>query len=220
METGGSALSSQPAAGGAAEAVGIALAAVVLLITFGSLAAAGLPLLTAVIGVGIGMCAILALGSAPGLSVTTGTLASVLGLAVGIDYALFVVSRYREERAAGHEPREAAGLAVGTAGSAVVLAGLTVVIALTGLSVVGVPMLTKDGSVRRARAETPDRPAPWTPSRTDGTREREKSGVPGGVPPGTPLVRRRRLRRRRRAPGRSRRAGAACGPRGGPGRSG
>ncbi|MCQ0014561.1 MMPL family transporter [Actinomadura madurae] len=69
----------------------------------------------------------------------------MLGLAVGIDYALFVVSRYREERARGRAPREAVGLAVGTAGSAVVFAGLTVVIALAGLSVVGIPMLTKMG---------------------------------------------------------------------------
>ncbi|WP_063737194.1 MMPL family transporter [Streptomyces sp. RTd22] len=145
VEAGGSALATQPAAGGSAEAIGIALAAVVLLITFGSLAAAGLPLLTAVIGVGISMCAILALGSTFGLNMTTGTLASMLGLAVGIDYALFVVSRYREERAGGHEPSEAAGRAAGTAGSAVVFAGLTVVIALAGLSVVGVPMLTKMG---------------------------------------------------------------------------
>nr|WP_239157686.1 MMPL family transporter [Streptomyces sp. SID13726] len=145
VEAGGTALAAQPAAGGSAEAIGIALAAVVLLITFGSLAAAGLPLLTAVIGVGISMASIMALGSVFGLSLTTGTLASMLGLAVGIDYALFVVSRYREERANGHAPREAAGLAVGTAGSAVVFAGLTVVIALAGLSVVGVPMLTKMG---------------------------------------------------------------------------
>ncbi|MFD8342566.1 MMPL family transporter [Streptomyces sp. S501] len=145
VETGGTALATQPAAGGAGEAIGIGLAAVVLLITFGSVAAAGLPLLTAVIGVGISMCTILALGSAFGLSMTTGTLASMLGLAVGIDYALLVVSRYREERANGHEPREAAGIATGTAGSAVVFAGLTVVIALAGLSVIGVPMLTKMG---------------------------------------------------------------------------
>ncbi|PAK27481.1 hypothetical protein CJD44_04065 [Streptomyces sp. alain-838] len=145
VEVGGTALASQPAAGGSAEAIGIALAAIVLLITFSSLAAAGLPLLTAVIGVGVSMCAILALGSALGLSMTTGTLASMLGLAVGIDYALFVVSRYREERANGRDPRDAAGLAVGTAGSAVVFAGLTVIIALAGLSVVGVPMLTKMG---------------------------------------------------------------------------
>jgi RND superfamily putative drug exporter len=145
VEVGGDALATQPAAGGSAEAIGIAIAALVLLITFGSLAAAGLPLLTAILGVGISMSAILALGSAFGLSETTGTLATMLGLACGIDYALFVVSRYREERAKGHAPREAAGLAAGTAGSAVVFAGLTVVIALAGLSVVGIPMLTKMG---------------------------------------------------------------------------
>jgi RND superfamily putative drug exporter len=127
------------------EVIGVLIAAVVLLITFGSLAAAGLPLLTALLGVGISLAAIIALGNVLGLSSTTGELAMMLGLAVGIDYSLFVVSRYREERAKGHDPQEAAGLAAGTAGSAVVFAGLTVVIALAGLSVIGVPMLTKMG---------------------------------------------------------------------------
>ncbi|MDH6625399.1 RND superfamily putative drug exporter [Streptomyces sp. LBL] len=145
VELGGTALTSQPAAGGMAEGMGVALAAVVLVITFGSLAAAGLPLLTAIIGVGISLCSILALGSTFGLTMTTGTLATMLGLAVGIDYALFVVSRYREERSKGHAPQEAAALAAGTAGSAVVFAGLTVVIALAGLTVIGVPMLSKMG---------------------------------------------------------------------------
>ncbi|QKV97050.1 MMPL family transporter [Streptomyces sp. NA02950] len=145
VEAGGNAMDGEGGAGGAAEVIGIAVAAVVLLITFGSLAAAGLPLLTAVIGVGVSMATILALADALGLSTTTGTLAMMLGLAVGIDYALFVVSRYREERAKGHAPQEATGLAVGTAGSAVVFAGLTVVIALAGLAVVGIPMLTKMG---------------------------------------------------------------------------
>ncbi|WP_326811399.1 MMPL family transporter [Streptomyces scopuliridis] len=145
VEIGGDALATQPAAGGSAEMIGVAIAAVVLLITFGSMAAAGLPLLTAIIGVAVSMTAIIALGSTFGLSLTSGTLASMLGLACGIDYALFVVSRYREERGKGRAPREAAGMAVGTAGSAVVFAGLTVVIALAGLSVVGIPMLTKMG---------------------------------------------------------------------------
>ncbi|MGA5516082.1 MMPL family transporter [Streptomyces pseudogriseolus] len=144
VEVGGSALETEPAQG-LGEVLGIAVAAVVLLITFGSLAAAGLPLLTAVLGVGISLCAITALGSALGFSSTVGELAMMLGLAVGIDYSLFVVSRYREERAGGQQPQEAAAVAVGTAGSAVVFAGLTVVIALLGLSVVGVPMLTKMG---------------------------------------------------------------------------
>ncbi|MEU2735996.1 MMPL family transporter [Streptomyces sp. NPDC007095] len=145
VEVGGTALATTPSAGGAAEGIGIAIAALVLLITFGSLTAAGLPLLTAIIGVGVSMAAIMALSSAFGLSSTTGTLATMLGLACGIDYAVFIVSRYREERAKGHTPQEAAGLATGTAGSAVVFAGLTVVIALAGLSVVGIPMLTKMG---------------------------------------------------------------------------
>ncbi|MDX2898075.1 MMPL family transporter, partial [Streptomyces scabiei] len=130
---------------GAAEIIGVALAAVVLLVTFGSLAAAGLPLLTALVGVGLSMATIMVLSEALGLSTTTGTLAMMLGLAVGIDYALFVVSRYREERAGGRTPQEATALATGTAGSAVVFAGLTVVIALAGLTVVGIPMLTKMG---------------------------------------------------------------------------
>ncbi|MET9762001.1 MMPL family transporter [Streptomyces sp. NPDC006372] len=145
VEVGGNALAEKPGAGGMTEVIGIAVAALVLLITFGSMAAAGLPLLTAIIGVAVSMTGILALSSAFGLSDSTGTLATMLGLACGIDYALFVVSRYREERAKGHAPGEAAGLAVGTAGSAVVFAGLTVVIALAGLFVVGIPMLTKMG---------------------------------------------------------------------------
>ncbi|MFC8511783.1 MMPL family transporter [Streptomyces sp. NPDC057257] len=145
VEAGGSAMDDGGGVGGAAEVIGIAIAAVVLLVTFGSLAAAGLPLLTAVVGVGVSMATILALAHALGLSTTTGTLAMMLGLAVGIDYALFVVSRYREERAKGRTGPEAAGMAVGTAGSAVVFAGLTVVIALAGLAVVGIPTLTKMG---------------------------------------------------------------------------
>ncbi|MCT9143358.1 MMPL family transporter [Streptomyces violarus] len=145
VEAGGTALAAEGGPGGTAEVIGVTIAAVVLLVTFGSLAAAGLPLLTAVIGVGVSMATILALSSALGLSTTTGTLAMMLGLAVGIDYALFVVSRYREERAKGSTPQEAVGMAAGTAGSAVVFAGLTVVIALAGLAVVGIPMLTKMG---------------------------------------------------------------------------
>ncbi|GHA18880.1 MULTISPECIES: MMPL family transporter [Streptomyces] len=144
VEIGGDALSATPETG-SSEIIGIAVAAVVLVITFGSLLAAGFPLLTAIIGVGIGVCAITALASALDLGTTTSTLASMIGLAVGIDYALFIVSRYRAELAEGREREDAAGRAVGTAGSAVVFAGLTVVIALVGLSVVNIPMLTKMG---------------------------------------------------------------------------
>ncbi|WP_309093714.1 MMPL family transporter [Streptomyces sp.] len=144
VEIGGDALQAVPHTG-SSEIIGIAVAAVVLVITFGSLVAAGLPLLTALIGVGIGVSTITALASALDLGTTTSTLAMMIGLAVGIDYALFIVSRYRAELADGREREEAAGRAVGTAGSAVVFAGLTVVIALVGLSVVNIPMLTKMG---------------------------------------------------------------------------
>ncbi|MBW5425470.1 MMPL family transporter [Streptomyces sp. BG9H] len=144
VEVGGDALQAMPETG-SSEVIGIAVAAVVLVITFGSLIAAGLPLLTALIGVGIGVSSITALADALDLGTTTSTLAMMIGLAVGIDYALFIVSRYRGELADGRDREEAAGHAVGTAGSAVVFAGLTVVIALVGLAVVNIPMLTKMG---------------------------------------------------------------------------
>ncbi|MFJ4574572.1 MMPL family transporter [Streptomyces sp. NPDC088846] len=144
VEIGGDALQAMPEPG-ATEIIGVAIAAVVLVITFGSLIAAGLPLLTALIGVGIGVSTITALANVLDLGSTTSTLAMMIGLAVGIDYALFIVSRYRAELAEGQEHEEAAGRAVGTAGSAVVFAGLTVVIALVGLAVVNIPMLSKMG---------------------------------------------------------------------------
>ncbi|MFE0644269.1 MMPL family transporter [Streptomyces sp. NPDC058877] len=144
VEVGGDALQSMPETG-AGEVVGVVIAGIVLALTFGSLVAAGLPLLTAIIGVGIGVSSITALAKVLDLGTTTSTLAMMIGLAVGIDYALFIVSRYRAELAEGREHEEAAGRAVGTAGSAVVFAGLTVVIALVGLAVVNIPMLTKMG---------------------------------------------------------------------------
>ncbi|GGU13652.1 MULTISPECIES: MMPL family transporter [Streptomyces] len=144
VEIGGDALQTVPATG-AGEIVGVVIAGIVLVMTFGSLVAAGLPLLTAIIGVGIGVSSITALAGVLDLGSTTSTLAMMIGLAVGIDYALFIVSRYRAELAEGREREDAAGRAVGTAGSAVVFAGLTVVIALVGLAVVNIPMLTKMG---------------------------------------------------------------------------
>ncbi|AZP18447.1 MMPL family transporter [Streptomyces aquilus] len=145
VEVGGDALQAGAEPGAIGEVVGLAIAAVVLVITLGSLVAAGLPLLTAIIGVGIGVSTITALAKTLDLGDNTSTLALMIGLAVGIDYALFIVSRYRGELAEGRDREEAAGRATGTAGSAVVFAGLTVVIALAGLSVVGVPMLSKMG---------------------------------------------------------------------------
>jgi RND superfamily putative drug exporter len=111
VEVGGDAVQ-QPPGTGITEVIGVAVAAVVLLITFGSLVAAGLPLLTAIVGVGIGVSAITALTGFVDLSSTSSTLALMIGLAVAIDYALFIVSRYRLELATGRDPQEAAGRAV------------------------------------------------------------------------------------------------------------
>ncbi|MER5616836.1 MMPL family transporter [Streptomyces sp. NPDC002215] len=144
VEASGNALAS-PAESHMAEVIGFALAAVILVITFGSLIAAGLPLLTALVGVGVSMAALTALSGPLDLNSNTSALATMLGIAVGIDYALFIVSRYRSERAEGYDAREAAARANGTAGSAVVFAGLTVVIALAGLAVVKLPILTAMG---------------------------------------------------------------------------
>jgi RND superfamily putative drug exporter len=145
VELSGLAATEQQKGGGVAELVGVPVAALILLVTFGSVVAAGLPLLTAVLGVGIGMAAITTLTGFVKLSSTAPVLALMLGLAVGIDYALFITSRFRHELLTGRDGVEAAGRAVATAGSAVVFAGLTVVIALGGLFVVDIPFLTAMG---------------------------------------------------------------------------
>lgn len=129
----------------ATEIIGVAVAAIVLVITFGSLVAAGMTLVNALVGVGVGMAGLYALSGVVSLNNATPVLALMLGLAVGIDYSLFITSRYRQNLMEGLEAREAAGRAIGTAGSAVVFAGATVVIALAGLSVVGIPFLTAMG---------------------------------------------------------------------------
>ncbi|WP_407563240.1 MMPL family transporter [Streptomyces sp. 184] len=145
VEIGGSALDAEEEPGGTTEIIGVAVAAVVLVLALGSLVAAGLSLLTAFAGVAIAFGLVSALAVPLGLTSTVAILALMLGLAVGIDYALFITSRFRDELARGSEPEEAAGRAVGTAGSAVVFAGATVFIALVGLGVVGIPELTKMG---------------------------------------------------------------------------
>ena len=131
--------------GGPAEAVGVVVALLVLAVTYGSLVAAGMNLLTALAGVAIGALGITTLTGFVDLQSTTPVLAVMLGLAVGIDYALFIVTRYRHELLRGRPGGEAAAMAVGTAGSAVVTAGLTVVIALAGLAVAGIPFLAEMG---------------------------------------------------------------------------
>ncbi|MDN5724712.1 MAG: MMPL family transporter [Propionibacteriales bacterium] len=127
------------------EAVGVLVALIVLWLTLGSFRAAGMPLLTALLGVGISMALILGSTAVTNVSSTTPMLALMLGLAVGIDYALFILSRHREQLAGGMEVEESAAQSVATAGSAVVFAGLTVMIALVGLSVAQIPFLATMG---------------------------------------------------------------------------
>ncbi|GAA1950637.1 MMPL family transporter [Kitasatospora viridis] len=127
------------------EVAGLLVAALTLVIALGSLVAAGLPLLSALFGIGIAMAGLLALTGPFSVIATAPVLALMVGLAVGIDYALFIVSRYRRNLAEGLPPAEAAARANATAGSAVVFAGLTVVVALAGLAVAGVPFLTQMG---------------------------------------------------------------------------
>ena len=127
------------------EVFGVVFAGVVLFITFGSLLAAGMPLISAFVGVGIVIGGITAISAFTSVSSTAPLLALMIGLAVGIDYSLFILSRHRNQLATGEEPEESAGIAVGTAGSAVVFAGVTVIIALLGLLVVGIPFLSVMG---------------------------------------------------------------------------
>ncbi|MGX5653211.1 MMPL family transporter [Geodermatophilus nigrescens] len=128
---------------GVGEIVGLAVAALVLVVTLGSVVAAGLPLLTALAGVGAGIGGAFALAHLFELNSLSVVLALMLGLAVGIDYALFIVNRQRWLiLTRSLDAEEAAARAVGTAGSAVFFAGTTVVIALTALLVVGIELLT------------------------------------------------------------------------------
>jgi RND superfamily putative drug exporter len=145
VAVGGNAFGTTGVTIGATEFIGVAVAVLVLVLTFGSLLAAGMNLLTAVVGIAVGMGGLLLTSNLVTLSSTAPTLALMIGLAVGIDYTLFILSRHRTQLASGMDPEESAARAVGTAGSAVVFAGLTVIIALSGLAVVGIPFLTVMG---------------------------------------------------------------------------
>lgn len=127
------------------EIAGVVVALIILLFTFGSLLAAGLPLVTAIVGVGIGALVTVGATAVLPLNSITPTLGLMIGLAVGIDYALFIMSRYRDELRQGRSRPDAIGLAAGTAGSAVVFAGLTVTIALVGLRLANIPFLSYMG---------------------------------------------------------------------------
>lgn len=127
------------------EGLGLLVALMVLLITFGSMLAAGIPLLTAVLGVGLSASLLYGVTAFAGVPSTAIMLAVMLGLAVGIDYALFILSRHRDQLRDGLDVDESIARATATAGSAVVFAGLTVIIALVGLVVAGIPFLTTMG---------------------------------------------------------------------------
>jgi len=127
------------------ELIGVAVALIVLIITFGSFVAAGMPLFTAILGVGISIALIFVATLFGPVTSTTPMLSLMLGLAVGIDYALFIISRYQDQLRHGQSPEESAARATATAGSAVIFAGLTVMIALLGLGVAGIPFLTTMG---------------------------------------------------------------------------
>ncbi|WP_380167866.1 MMPL family transporter [Jannaschia sp. R86511] len=142
---GGDAFAVQTVALSWVELVGLAVAAVVLTLTLGSLLAAGMPIVVALVGVGVAMAVVFASTVVVELSSTAPLLAVMIGIAVGIDYSLFVLARHRDQLGEGMDPEESTGRSVATAGSAVVFAGLTVMIALAGLSVAGIPFLTVMG---------------------------------------------------------------------------
>ncbi|MEW2353026.1 MMPL family transporter [Spirillospora sp. NPDC029432] len=144
-EVGGSVYSTAGMHAGIGEVIGVAVAVIVLVVTFGSLLAAGLTLVTAITGLVIGLLGLLLASNLATISDTAPSLALMVGLAVGIDYALFIGSRHRAQLTDGMAAEESAARAVATAGGAVVFAGLTVIIALAGLSVVGIPFLTVMG---------------------------------------------------------------------------
>ncbi|MBG6189300.1 RND superfamily putative drug exporter [Arthrobacter sp. CAN_A212] len=127
---------------GIAEIVGLLVAVIVLIVMLGTLVAAGLPLLMAIVGVGVGVGVTFALTGVISMSSITPVLALMLGLAVGIDYSLFIVNRHRTQLLRGMGMQESIGRATGTAGNAVLFAGITVIIALAALAVPGLPFLT------------------------------------------------------------------------------
>lgn len=130
---------------GAGEVAGVLLALLVLVLTLGSLIAAGMPIAVAIITIGASMAGLFSLSQVINITSTTPVLAIMLGLAVGIDYSLFIISKYRSYLLEGYSYKDAAARAVGTAGNAVIFAAATVVIALSALTIVQIPFMATMG---------------------------------------------------------------------------
>jgi len=136
VELGGQVFQSRPHFG--SEGIGLLAATLILLVAFGSIVAMGLPILTAMFGLGVGFSVVALLAHVTSVPQFSTQLAAMIGLGVGIDYALFIVTRYRQGLHAGLDPAEATRVAIDTAGRAVFFAGCTVVISLTGMLIVGI----------------------------------------------------------------------------------
>jgi len=126
---------------GASELIGIVAAIIILLISFGSVLAMGLPIITALFGIGIGLAGVQLLSNVMSMPEFASQLAAMIGIGVGIDYALFIVTRYRNALHDGRTPEDSVALAIRTSGKAVLFAGCTVVISLMGMFLIGIDFL-------------------------------------------------------------------------------
>ena len=135
----------------ASELVGVLAAVVILLIAFGSLLAMGLPIMTALFGIGIGLAIVQLLAHVLDIPSFAPQVTAMIGIGVGIDYALFISTRYREALHQGADPQQAVVHAIDTSGRAVLFAGGTVVISLLGLFLIGVSFIRGWPSARRSR---------------------------------------------------------------------
>ncbi|ATG52007.1 RND transporter [Brachybacterium vulturis] len=142
---GGQVLHSSEIPFGIGEIAGVIVALLILAIVFRSLVPAVIPIITAIVGVGVSMLALVALSAGVDIPSVTTALGAMLGLAVGIDYALFILSRHRDQLSQGDDVRDSIGKALATSGSAVIFAGMTVIVALVGLFITGIPFLTVMG---------------------------------------------------------------------------
>lgn len=151
IEIGGSLVSQAPGEiVGVGELAGVAIALLVLVMTLGSLISGGMPIISAITAIGVSMAGLFAMSQLFTINSTTPVLAVMLGLAVGIDYSLFIVNKHRMLAFTGYSLKDAAARALGTAGNAVVFAAITVIIALAALSVVNIPFMTTMGLVGAA----------------------------------------------------------------------